>query len=117
MLSSRRLHEHIRDRIKSALYGRPVKWLAKEAGVPQSTLARQMARPKFSLDVLLRVARTLEKDFAFFLSWETPNSVPAAGWMLADLEEVGEKWRRRLDLDKATGTRNREAGQREPDLE
>ena len=67
---SRELHTHIRERIELALGGRSWSWLARTAGVPQSTLASQAAKPKFSVHVLLRVAAALERDVYCFLPKE-----------------------------------------------
>ena len=53
---SRELHTYIRMRIELAL--------------PQSTLASQAAKPKFSVHVLLRVASALERDVNYFLPKE-----------------------------------------------
>jgi Bacteriophage CI repressor helix-turn-helix domain len=69
-VSGRDLHAHIRARIGEALRSRSWSWLADTAGVPRSTLATQAGRPRFSVEVLVRVADTLEKDVTFFLPAE-----------------------------------------------
>ena len=61
------LHAHIRTRIELALGSRSWSWLSRTAGVPQSTLASQAAKPKFSVHVLLGVAAALEKDVNYFV--------------------------------------------------
>ena len=66
----RQLHTHIRMRIELALGSRSWNWLSRTAGVPQSTLASQASKPKFSVYVLLRVAAALEKDVNYFLPEE-----------------------------------------------
>jgi hypothetical protein len=102
MSSNRRLHAQVRERIERALCGRSVSWLAAASGVPQSTLASQMAKPKFSLDVLVRVARALEEDLAYFLSTEQKtHHAPSAQCVLSDLEAVIEKWRTRTAMPPA----------------
>jgi hypothetical protein len=63
----RELHTHIRMRIELGLGNRSWSWLSRTAGVPQSTLASQAGKPKFSVQVLLRVASALEKDVNYFL--------------------------------------------------
>lgn len=55
-------HEGIRRRIEMLLDGRSWTWLAAKAGIPQSTLATQAGKPRFSVDVLLRVAHALDVD-------------------------------------------------------
>lgn len=57
------LHWRVKTRISRALGDRSWKWLAKEIGVPQSTLASQVAKPKFSLEVVWRIACALDLDF------------------------------------------------------
>lgn len=53
--------------MQAALKDRSWNWLAQESGVPQSTLATQLGKPKFSVDVLVRVSVALGKDIAYFL--------------------------------------------------
>ncbi len=60
--NANQLHTYIRARIEQALGGRSWNWLSRTAGIPQSTLASQVAKPRFSVDVLLLVATALEKD-------------------------------------------------------
>lgn len=60
MLYGRDLHEYIRGQIEERLGRRTWTWLAEQAGIPQSTLATQLAKPKFSVDVLVRIAEALE---------------------------------------------------------
>ena len=66
-IRSREIHHHIRARIGEALGGRSWNWLAHESGVPQSTLAQQSSRPKFSVEVLWRISRALDVDFGYLL--------------------------------------------------
>ena len=61
------LHRHVRLRIELALSKRSWNWLSQETGVPQSTLASQAGKPKFSLEVLVLVARALDRDIRYFL--------------------------------------------------
>lgn len=58
----RALHVHLKRRIEAALGDRSWKWLADQIGVPQSTLASQVCKPKFSLEVVWRIARVLRLD-------------------------------------------------------
>jgi len=58
----RALHLHIRTTVELALGDRSWKWLAHQIGVPQSTLSGQVSKPKFSLDVVWRMARVLDLD-------------------------------------------------------
>lgn len=61
------LHSFIRDRIETRLRGRSWAWLARQAGIPQSTLATQKSIPKFSIATLVSVAEALEEEVSFFL--------------------------------------------------
>lgn len=61
------IHAYIRRQIERELEDRSWAWLAHEADVPQSTLATQVGRPRFSIAVLVQVARVFEKDLAYFL--------------------------------------------------
>jgi hypothetical protein len=65
--SGRELHCYVRRQIEEALGDRPWLWLAKASGVAPSTLSTQLNRPKFSLDVLARVAHALRVDIAYLL--------------------------------------------------
>lgn len=58
----RALHVNLKSRIEAALGERSWKWLADQIGVPQSTLASQVCKPKFSLEVVWRIARVLRLD-------------------------------------------------------
>ena len=66
-LTGRPLHEHIRCQIELALGRRSWAWLAETSGVPQSTLSNQTSRPRFSIDVLMRVSAALDRPPSFFL--------------------------------------------------
>ncbi len=55
----RALHVHVKERIERELDGRSWSWLAQEIGVPQSTLAGQVCKPKFSLEVVWRISKVL----------------------------------------------------------
>lgn len=70
-MRDRELHAHIKRRIQRELRGRSWSWLADASGIPQSTLAGQSARPKFSLDVLVRIAATLGRSPSYFLPPQT----------------------------------------------
>lgn len=63
---SRELHFQIRSQIETELGERTWGWLAQASGVPASTLSNQVNRPKFSLDVLSRIADALGKDITYF---------------------------------------------------
>ena len=78
MNRSRELHTHIRMRIELGLGDRSWSWLSRAADVPQSTLASQAAKPKFSVQVLLRVASALERDVNYFLP-DTMRTEPGGG--------------------------------------
>ena len=78
MCTTKELHRHIRSRIELALAGRSWSWLSRTADVPQSTLASQAAKPKFSVHVLLRVASALERDLNYFLP-EAVRPEPGSG--------------------------------------
>jgi len=66
-MRGRELHAHIRDEIARHLGRRSWSWLAREAGVPRSTLITQASRPKFSVEVLVRVADALGHEVSSFL--------------------------------------------------
>lgn len=83
MNSTRQFHARIRTRIELALGARSWSWLSRTAGVPQSTLASQSAKPKFSVDVLLRIAMALEKDVTYFLPVSGDGRSPTT-----DVEDV-----------------------------
>ena len=61
------LHGCIRDRIDLALGGRSWRWLACEAGIPQSTLASQASKLRFSVAVLVAVADALQRPVTYFV--------------------------------------------------
>ncbi len=67
MTGGRELHRQIKDRVTLALGPRSWSWLARQSGIPKSTLLTQARRPKFALDVFLLIAHTLGKDIAYFL--------------------------------------------------
>lgn len=79
-----RVHQHILTRVELALGRRTWSWLAREAGIPQSTLATQAGKPRFSIGVLVSVARALEKDISYFLP---PIDIPVD----EASEDVGDK--------------------------
>lgn len=62
MVTGRALHRRIREGIEEALGERTWAWLAQEAGIPQSALSTQLAKPKFNIETLCRIARVLEID-------------------------------------------------------
>lgn len=62
MSEGRAVHAHMKRKIQLALGDRSWKWLAEQIGVPQSTLAGQVSKPRFSLDVAWKVARVLDLD-------------------------------------------------------
>jgi CI repressor-like protein len=61
-LAGRGLHYRVRRRIEVALGHRSWKWLAGRIEVPQSTLAGQVSKPKFSLSVVWKIARELNLE-------------------------------------------------------
>lgn len=96
-MRGRELHDHIRRQIERRLGGRSWTWLAEESGVPRTTLASQSKRPKFSVDVLLRVATALDQDVTDLLPEVSPVRDPRARALraLSLLEDAIEE----LDLD------------------
>lgn len=56
------LHSRVKEKIGKALGDRSWKWPAMQIGVPQSTLASQASKPKFSLEVVGRIACVLDLD-------------------------------------------------------
>jgi hypothetical protein len=64
MRQDRLLHHYIRDRIDRLLGRRSWAWLAREAEIPQSTLATQKLVPKFSVSTLVAVARVLDRPIS-----------------------------------------------------
>jgi len=61
-MNGRELHNFIRRCIERRLGQHSWSWLAREAGVPRSTLITQAARPKFSVEILVRVAGALHME-------------------------------------------------------
>ena len=59
-MQGRQLHEFILTQIERRLGDRTWAWLARDAQVPRSTLMTQKGRPKFSVEVILRVAGSLD---------------------------------------------------------
>ena len=96
--TDREIHEYVRDRIRQALGGRSWAWLAQASGVPASTLSNQVNRPKFSLGVLVRIARALDHDPAYFLPVSGNDDTPASeevGELVVQVERLLEQIRRR----------------------
>jgi len=91
------LYAHVREKLRIALGDRTWKWLAEASGIPPSTLSSQMTRPKFSLDVLVRVAHTLGKEVSHFLP---DQAVSASGQsqeaLLDELEKLVSGARRQV---------------------
>lgn len=69
-----RVQRHILKRITEALDGRSWNWLAESSGVPQSTLASQSTKPRFSIETLVLVAHTLKKPVSWFFP-DAPEAV------------------------------------------
>ena len=65
-MNGKELHEHLLGRIEFALDGRTWSWLARKSGLPKSTLHTQSAVPRFSIEVLARVAVALRRDIGWF---------------------------------------------------
>lgn len=83
-MTSRELHEHILRRVEHRLNGRSWAWLSRETGIPRSTLVTQAGHPKFSVEVLVKVASALERDPGFFLPpARTPSRTEAIASRLA----------------------------------
>jgi lambda repressor-like predicted transcriptional regulator len=61
-LTGRALHRRMRAEIDAAMKERQWAWRAKEAGIAPSTLSTQLAKPKFNVETLTRVARVLGLD-------------------------------------------------------
>ena len=59
-------HRVIRDRIALALDGRSVRWLARKTGIPNSTLAWQMKKPRFDVESLFKIAAALQREVGDF---------------------------------------------------
>jgi len=85
-LSSRELNAHVHQEIVRALGGRSWAWLARESGVPQSTLADQARVGRFSLYVLIQVAQALGRHLYHFLPPEVlPGTLGDPGFLLDQL--------------------------------
>jgi transcriptional regulator with XRE-family HTH domain len=97
MSVTRQLHGHILMRVQLALGRRSWSWLAREAGVPQSTLASQAAKPKFSVEVLVRIATALDRPITYFLPGPEANDAVkrAADDALAQIEDIIARARER----------------------
>lgn len=100
MAHPRDLHRHIRRQIELGLGARSWNWLAKASGVAQSTLATQAGKPKFSVDVLIRVAAALDREVDFFLPDSTataasrsdPISPEEALARIAEIASQAREW-------------------------
>lgn len=95
-MTDRSLHEYIKLVVEKRLAGRPTKWLSAESGVPQSTLSIQLTRPKFSLDVLSKIAPPLGLRISDFFPVEAsdPKRSPETNTeLLLDLEAMVERYR------------------------
>jgi len=73
----RALHCYVRDRLRANLGSRSWTWLSEASGVPQSTLSNQLSKPKFSLEVIVRVAHALGIETASLLP--PPSAVDSDG--------------------------------------
>ena len=67
VMTRREFHSVIRDRIALALDGRSVRWLARRTGIPNSTLAWQMKKPRFDVESLFKIAAALQREVGDFL--------------------------------------------------
>lgn len=56
------LHLEIRRRIETKVGFRSIRQLARDAGIPYSTLHQQITECRFSLEVLWRLADALQVD-------------------------------------------------------
>ena len=95
MTTGQQLHEYVRDRIELALGPRSWSWLARQTGIPSSTLGSERNKPKFSLEVVLLVAEALDRDLSYFLPPDAPMDAGANGTVarLVELEKLLEEWR------------------------
>jgi hypothetical protein len=85
-MKGRELHEYIRVQIERRLGDRSWSWLAEQAGVARSTLASQRARPKFSIEVLVRVAGALNQELTALLPTASPEPEPTRDAVLDQIE-------------------------------
>lgn len=93
MLASRVLHEFIRSRIEATLGRRSWAWLAREAGIPQSTLATQKSVPRFTVVTLVSVAQVLDRPVAHFLPAQYSAVGDGESALFADLQDFVERHR------------------------
>lgn len=71
----RDIHQHLLDRLNELRGARTWSALAEEADIPQSTLSNQVSRPRFSIDVVARLAYALEVPVAELF----PSTLDRAG--------------------------------------
>lgn len=94
-IRSREIHANVRSKIVHALRGRSWNWLAERSRVPQSTLARQAAHPKFSVEVLWRVAQVLDVDIGYFFPTGRERDVNDDVQALRKINEIASRWAER----------------------
>ena len=110
ILTGRNLHLFVRSRIELALGSRHWKWLAKESGVPASTLSTQMNRPKITLDVLVRVTAALDRPVSFFLPDHSDETSALQRGLVDELEALVRQVRRTLVSPSFTTSEIRKSG-------
>lgn len=112
-LTGPKLHKYVKNRIDATLGSRTYSWLAQASGVPQSTLSNQLNRPKFSLEVLVRVAVALQRPVRDFLpdsgTTDSQSHSHQADRLIAELEHVIAQARRRVGPG-LLGEQERDAG-------
>lgn len=91
-MGSHEVHQYILERMEFALGSRSWAWLARRAGIPQSTLATQERIPKFSIATLLAVSDALARPVTFFLPGPEEPDDDAQG-ALTEIEEVVRRFR------------------------
>lgn len=97
----RDVHRQIKARIKRALGRRSWTWLAKQSGIPQSTLSSQASREKFTVATLARVAETLGVTIAELVPGSPRGGLEREAFeqLLDQLEEVVRVNRVRITQD------------------
>lgn len=67
MTETKPTYPDIYGRLVRTLGHRDQAWLARESGVPESTISTQLRSKRFSLDTLLRYAEALEVDVGWLI--------------------------------------------------
>jgi hypothetical protein len=93
-VKGRTLHEYVLAQVGRRLGGRSWAWLAREAEVPRSTLMTQKARPKFTVEVVVRVADALRCEVGDLMPRPTSVERPDAIRLLQELHTLLQDARR-----------------------